>query len=129
MSAAEESVPMLDDVLLYELPHEYCREVMTIKQDAAATEGLAIGQVLEDDTGLIPVATGANAEAVLLEPVTLADLQAAAQERVCLVRGPAIINRSNLVIATGQEATSLAALLALGMVARAEETNLDEGCT
>lgn len=119
----------INDVIVYEQAqqHGWCRAVKTIKANAAATAGLEVGQVLEDDTGLKPVATGANAKAILLEPVDLATLKAGASSRVCLVRGPALVVKEALTITSGQETAALAALKVLGIEVRSLPVKMNEG--
>ncbi len=112
----------IGDIIVYETPKEYCRAVLTIKQDAAATAGLAVGTLLESDTGYVPVVTGANCAAVLLEEVPLATLLAGDSEAVCLVKGPAIINSTQVTVTALQKTAALAALAALGIDARTEPT-------
>lgn len=94
-----------------------CLESKTIKQDAAATAGLVSGECLEDDTGLVVVATGASCEAILIEPVALADLIAGNTTRLCITRGPAVIDSDKINCASAQKAAALTALAALGIYA------------
>ena len=97
---------------------DYCVEVLTIKRVVGATDGLVSGECLEDDTGEIIVATGANCDAILIEPVSLVDLKAAAVvKRACLVRGPAVIDSDHLSVDSGEKADALTALAALDIVA------------
>lgn len=110
------------DVVKYEIPQGYCRKKLTIKQDAVATEKLIVGELLEDGTGEVVVATGGNCDAILLEEVALADLIAGDTTRVCLVRGPAIINSDMVNVASAQKTTALVALLALGIKAETGPT-------
>jgi len=111
------------DIVKYETPFDYGRKVITIKQVAAATAGLPIGQLLEDAaTKAVAVATGADCDAVLLEEVALADLKAGDTSRVALVKGPAVIDADNVTVAAAQKDAALAALSALGIVSRVGPT-------
>lgn len=111
------------DIVKYETPFDYGRKVITIKQVAQATAGLPIGQLLEDAaTKAVVVATGADCDAVLLEEVALADLQAGDTLRVALVRGPAVIDSDKVTVAAAQKVAALAALSALGIDSRVGPT-------
>lgn len=112
----------IGEVVLYETPMAYSRKLLTIKQDSGATEKLVIGELLEDNTGEIIVGTGSNCDAVLLEEVDLVTLKAGDCSRVCLVKGPAIIDSDRVNVASAQKTTALVALLALGINARTEPT-------
>jgi len=115
----------IGDVLKAELetPRNYCREVCVLAQDEAAEDDLEIGQALETDTGQkIVLATGANADSILLEKVTAEDLAADDVSALCLVRGPAVVDGNNLTIANGEETDALAALKGLGILNSASPT-------
>jgi len=112
----------LGAVSKWEVPLGYCREVLTIKQDGAATEGLPVGQILEDDSGEVVCTTGSNADAILLERVELDVLTDGSCSRVCLVRGPAVVDSDQLTIDSAQKSDALAALAALGIQAYDEPT-------
>lgn len=109
------------DGIKWEIEPRYTRAKLTIAQDADATEGLDVLQVLEASTGKeIVCATGANANAILLEPVTLADLVAGDVSRMCLVRGPALVNTDALTVESNIKTAALAALAALNIRALTE---------
>lgn len=111
------------DVVQFLVDYAYCVETVTVKQDANATEGLVVGELLEpDSTKKVVVATGASCDSVLLEKVDLADLVAGDTKRAALVRGPAIINSTQVNVASAQKAAALTALAALGIISRAEPT-------
>jgi hypothetical protein len=102
---------------------DYNIEAVTVKQDAEATEGLVSGEVMENSGGKkIVCATGGNADSILLEPVALADLQGGDVKRAALVRGPAVINSSQINVASAQKTAALAALLVKLIVAKANPT-------
>jgi len=90
--------------------------------EAVAGPGQAIvtGDVLELGTGVklktVTAATGANAIAVSLTPVSLAD-SLADSNILCLVRGPAIIDSDHLAFSESdtQKAAAVAALAALAL--------------
>ena len=98
--------------------NRYCLKVCVIDDDSDATEGLVTGAVLEtSSTKKIACATGANADSILVEPVSLADLVAGETNRLCIVRGPAVIDSDKITCATDQKAGALTALAALGIIA------------
>lgn len=112
---------VIGDVLKGEVLGElrFCRAAVTVEQDADATARLPVGQVLEaSSTKEVACATGASANAVLLEPVELADLKAGDCVRAALVRGPAVVDSDNLTIAAAQKTAALAALAVLGIRTR-----------
>jgi hypothetical protein len=96
----------------------FCLETRVI--EAVASPGLAIvsGDVMELGTGVklvcVTAATGANAIAILCEPVSLADSLADCN-RLCIVRGPAVIDSDKLSFSVSdtQKAAALTALAAL----------------
>ena len=97
---------------------DWCVSVHTIKQVALASDGLVSGECLENDGGKeVIVATGANCNAILLEPVSEADLIAGDTKRACLVKGPAVIDSDNLECAVAQKAAALVALAVLKIIA------------
>ncbi len=113
----------IGDVVKMETDWHFGRQKHTIEQDGAATEALVVGELLENSGGKeVVVATGSSCNAILLEPVSLADLIAGDTERVCLVRGPAVIDSDQVNVASAQKATALVALLALNIVSRTEPT-------
>jgi hypothetical protein len=96
----------------------YCLQVCTIDDDAAATVGLVSGEVLETSSSKkIVCATGSSADSILIEPVSLADLQGGETKRLCLVIGPAVIDSDKINVASAQKADALTALAVLGIKA------------
>jgi len=74
--------------------------------------------------------TTANADSILLEPVTLADLQGASGQslrRSFLTRGPSVVNADAVTCPAGTVAALVAALLALGIVSQREPTDTTTG--
>jgi len=79
-------------------------------------------------TDVIALATGANATAILLEKVTLADLIAKNNiERAFLVKGPSFVDGDQLSGAAAQLAAGKTALAALGITIRTEPTIYQSG--
>ena len=81
-------------------------------------------------TGKEWATTTANADSILLEPVTLADLQGAngqSLRRSFLTRGPSVVNVDAVTCPAGTVAALDAALLALGIVSQYEPTNTTTG--
>lgn len=112
------------DVVKYETPFLYCRERLTIAQDAGATAALVIGECLEDNGGgeEVPVTVGANCHAILIEDVTAATLIAGTSQAMCLVRGPAVVDVDQLNCAAAELVAAVVALTALGIMVREEPT-------
>jgi hypothetical protein len=111
----------IGDFLRYELPHEYCRARITV----AKSQTVVIGAVLDRDgaTQASPIANGseANADAIALEDCTTG--AGATGTVLALVRGPAIIDGDQLVLAANVTVAELVApLLALGILVRTEPT-------
>ena len=74
--------------------------------------------------------TTANADSVLLEPVTLADLQGAngqSLRRSFLTRGPSVVNADAVTCPAGTKAALVTALLGVGIVSQREPVNTTEG--
>jgi hypothetical protein len=106
----------INDILAWEVYPGFTRQVLTIDDDADATEGLEVGQVLEASSSKeIVCATGANANAILLKKVSLADLQGGETKRLCLVRGPALVDVDLITVASNIKTAALAALAVLGI--------------
>jgi hypothetical protein len=107
--------------LKWTIDRKYCLVVRVV--EAVAAPGLAMpsGEVLRLKTGAklqtISAATGADAVAVLCEAVSLAESLADCN-RLCLVRGPAVMDSDKLVFTTSavQKAQAVAALAALNMI-------------
>jgi len=111
------------DWLEWMAERSYNLESVTVAQDESATAGLVSGEVLETSgVKRIVLATGGNADAILVEPVALADLIAGDVKRLALVRGPAVINSAQITVDAAQKTTALAALKVLGIVAVANPT-------
>lgn len=118
----------LGDVVLYQLDHRYCCQLRTV-EGAGAGSGIAlqIGEVLVDGTGakVTPVGAedGADWEAILLEPVKASDNEVD-QDRLCLVRGPAVLNGSQLTYQDDtQKAEAIAAMKTALVIVRDEPTS------
>ena len=74
------------------------------------------------------IATGSNATSILLEKVTVAELNDGNNiERACLVRGAAIVDSDQLAVLAAQKAAALTALIALGIQFRTEPTIYQSG--
>ncbi len=102
------------DFMAFEVERNYTRDVRTIKQNAGATAGLPAGQVLQDDGGKhVVCTTGASANGVLVDAVSLADLKAGDVKAAVLMRGPALVKSAGLTIDSAQLADALTALAAL----------------
>ncbi len=109
---------VLGDVLKWACHRGYCLESKVIEGSDGAGSGveLFVGDVMRLGTGakLIPVsaATGADAVAVLLEPVAEDDATGDVN-RLCLTRGPALIDTDKLVFTVSDtQATAAKAALA-----------------
>lgn len=84
-----------------------------------------IGSTTSDQ---VIIATGGNANGILLEKVTLADLLAKNDlERAFLVRGSSVVDGDNLFALAAQLAASKTALIALGIEIRTEPTIYQAG--
>ncbi len=101
----------------------YCLETRVIEAVAAPGLAMASGDVMELTAAppklmCVTAATGALAIAVLLEPVSLAESLADCN-RLCLTRGPAVIDSDKLSFSVSavQKAQALAALAVLKMIA------------
>jgi len=118
----------VSDVVKEMFSELYCVVNGTLSQDADATDDIVVGQVLEDDSNdYVVVATGTNANGVLLTHVAVDDIVAGDVTVSILKRGPATVDADRLTIADGQETTAKAALLALGIVSVDEPEKLEEG--
>jgi hypothetical protein len=126
MSTLTEDVNV-GDVIKYETPNGYCRELLALKTNTA--QHVLIGSPLRSNTGYILVANGqeANATAISLEDVD-APSDATVRYVVALVRGPAIVDSNRIQCETDVAWSELAAyFLALGIIGRAEPTTLEDG--
>ena len=115
------------EVVKFELPLNYNRESITLKQNQIATADLEIGTVLKYASGWEPVVSGSesSAAAILLEKVSKESLAAVGGVKaLALVRGPAIVDKDNLSVKVD---AVVAALKALGIICRAEPTKQSVG--
>ncbi|HOM61919.1 MAG TPA: head decoration protein [Anaerohalosphaeraceae bacterium] len=115
------------EVVKFELPLNYNRESITLKQNQNATADLEIGTVLKYASGWEPVVSGSesSAAAILLEKVSKESLAAVGGVKaLALVRGPAIVDKDNLSV---KVVAVVAALEALGIICRAEPTKQSVG--
>lgn len=119
---------VVGDVLRWCANREFCVEPRTIEAIGGVGLDLVIGDILLLGTGVklapIGAATGGDAIAVLLENIAAADDIADKTNVLCLVRGPALLDASQL--AASADATQIveakAALKVLGMIGIAEPT-------
>jgi hypothetical protein len=112
------------DLIKWECNGNFTRAVLTLKENTS--QSIEIGSPLRDDTGYILVVNGqeANVTAIALE-----FKEATGGENIlCLVRGPAIINKDRLHLEANVTFAELNPYLkALGILGLAEPTNYDEG--
>ncbi len=127
--ASQDNKLVISDIVKYETPAFYGREEMVIEQDGGASRALVVGDFLENGTGVkkVIVATGASCLAVLLEDVTQADNIAGDVIRVCLVRGPAVLDTDQVTCSGAEKAAAVAALAVLDITVRSEAPELSEG--
>lgn len=99
----------------------YCVEVEDIVQNAGATVGLVSGTFLKAGS-IIDHGEGATIDAILIQPVTLAQLQSATPGNfMVLKRGPATVDFDKCGIATADDdlpdelATAIIQLAVLGI--------------
>jgi hypothetical protein len=101
------------DIIKWMVDPNYCIETLTLK--SATSDEIYVGSLLRDNTGYIVVANGqeANVTAISLERVT-----ATGGEKIkCLVRGPAIIDQTELNYESSVTWNEVAAYLeALGII-------------
>jgi len=122
----EKSEPAkLSDLVRYEAPYRFSREVMTVKTGA----DLAFGEVCKDDTGQAPLAgtdeTDANAIHIG-DPITTAGAGATS---LFLVRH-CIVSKNELTYSGGvTEATVDSTLKGLGIIPRSEPTKTETQTT
>ena len=128
--AQDTSIGANGEWLKWMAERRYCLEIMVIE----GVTGIALvrGDLLEDGTGVkkitVTAATGANCNAILMEPVSAAE-NTADCSRLCMVRGPAVIDSDKVVMSTSetQKAAALTALAALDI--RAANSALAEYVT
>ena len=107
----------VSDVVKFEEDAQYSRETRVIAQNAAQTDDLEIGQLMD---GLVAEdTTGGDVDGVLLARVTAEDIVAGNVTVPVLVRH-AVIDSDQVTIPAGIKVAALAALLALGIVSRTE---------
>jgi len=107
------------DVVRWMVNKEFCCEALTLK--AATPQSVEVGSPLRDNTGYILVANGqeANATAIALENVEVTG----SEKVLCLVRGPAIVNPSQMHFETDVAWSEVAAyFLALKILGIAQPT-------
>jgi len=99
----------------------FCVEVEDIVQDAGATVGLVSGTFLLEGS-IIDDGEGSTADAILIQPVTLAEVQSATPGNfLVLKRGPALVDFDKCGIATADDdlpaeaEDAIAAFAALGI--------------
>lgn len=117
------------DVLKWEVNHNFCRAKLVLK--TGTTQSVEVGSPLESDAGsgaddYILVANGKEAEvaAIALEAIEATGLE----EIVCLVRGPALVDKDRLHLETSVTAAELESYLAaLGIRYLAEPEEYEEG--
>lgn len=99
------------DLIIYELPMEFCRDSKTI--DVANNASINVGQMLEEDSGDADkkaCAVDANADSVCLENYTNRTGASVRKAIACLTRGPVILNGDVLSGEATTKATAVAAL-------------------
>lgn len=108
--------------LVWEVLRDYTRETVTIASGAGKLEpGTVLGKITTGGkyTGLVPAATNGsqNAAGILWAGV---DASAADAAGVVVLRGPAIVNRQDIVLPVGatdaQITAATTALAALGII-------------
>ena len=120
----------INELIVWELAqeHGWCRTTGLFKQNASATADVPVGQVTENDSGKFKVlATGANANGILLTRVPKEKLIAGDVPVVVLTRGPALVVEEALTVAANQAAAAKAALKALGIELRNEPATQEVG--
>lgn len=116
------------DLLLFEVDQRFCRESVTVANDTGAAATFVIGQTLELDTNHYDVADGTAFNAILLENLDELANGASVAKVAVLVRGPALVNASELVFdSSATSASQLATMLAAGIKTVSEPTNTTEG--
>lgn len=112
------------DIVAYETPLEYCRKRITV----ATSQTVKVGSPLDlnggasSNAGVITSGNEANADAIALEAATTSG---STTTIMALVRGPCVVNASELVLETSVTlATVVTALLSAGIIARTQPTKL-----
>ncbi len=116
------------DLVLNEWDQRATRIQAQFDNDTGGAKAFVIGQSLEFDTDHYQPADSTAGDGVLLENIASIANGASVSNVAILVRGPVIINKSELVHDSGGTVASIeAALLAKGIVQHVEPTNTTEG--
>ena len=116
--------PHPGDFLVWEVLRDYTRETITVASGAGKlAPGTVLGKITTGGkyTGLVPAATNGsqNAAGILWAAIDATDADAAS---VVILRGPAIVNRSEIILPEGateaQINAAITALAALGIILR-----------
>jgi hypothetical protein len=115
----------LGDILRYETPMDYCRKVCKLAKSMTVVIGTALDR--DESSGAIVVLDSyeANCDAIALQAVTTGS--GATGTVLALVRGPAVIDTTKIVLQTSQvdadrDTIAAALLTATGIVGRREAT-------
>ena len=107
--------------LKWMIERRFCCAPMALK--AATVQTIVPGDMLEDDTGLIIVANGTEADVIA---IAMESIVAVGGEKIlCLVRGPAIIDSDMINYAASVTWAEVSAALA-ALDIRASNSALDE---
>lgn len=116
--------PHPGDFLVWEVLRDYTRETITVASGAGKlAPGTVLGKITTGGkyTGLVPAATNGsqNAAGILWAAIDATDADAAS---VVILRGPAIVNRHEIILPEGateaQITAATTALAALGIILR-----------
>jgi len=116
--------PHPGDFLVWEVLRDYTRETITVASGAGKlAPGTVLGKITTGGkyTGLVPAATNGsqNAAGILWAAIDATDADAAS---VVILRGPAIVNRHEIILPEGateaQITAAITALAALGIILR-----------
>jgi hypothetical protein len=116
--------PHPGDFLVWEVLRDYTRETITVASGAGKlAPGTVLGKITTGGkyTGLVPAATNGsqNAAGILWAAIDATDADAAS---VVILRGPAIVNRAEIILPEGateaQITAAITALAALGIILR-----------
>ena len=116
--------PHPGDFLVWEVLRDYTRETITVASGAGKlAPGTVLGKITTGGkyTGLAPAATNGsqNAAGILWAAIDATDADAAS---VVILRGPAIVNRHEIILPEGateaQITAATTALAALGIILR-----------
>lgn len=118
--------PVIGDLLIHEESAIFCREEIAITNPTAAAFTAKVGQPLDGGT-LVVDAGEAGCDGILLEEVTLTASQTTTKKYAYLARGPAVLNKSSIIVldsngATMDIAALVSALAALDIRVRLEPT-------